>query len=515
MNRSVSSSKAFILLAFCLSCAKESGGASEEDLSIYTRTSLPSSLAADVPAAISPSTINTASATSISLSGNLAQPAGEISKVMLSQIPPQANSGSICQNVSQTGQSSISNNRVAIGCELIGNVTDLLGFNILMGELFMNVVDAKIADGTVTASGSCGTASGTLTKPMINSMKATAAKIGMNAKATENLDAAAGQSVGFAYQYSTTGIDADYSAQLKVSKDCTSLGTGADTTTYLWNNSSGLLSVGFTDSSSSKRIGVFTYDPAAKRSTYRVKEEEQVTDPGGGISDNTNNYTVTIKECNDTEKDSTSGACAVLKINLAIIQQGTFPADYGSGYSNAPKTGYAIYKAEGKADDSGVYIEGTFKDFAYANNDKTDVPSGTKHVWVFEGSWNTSGLTYVKLTQDGVLQGTYPSTGTAPVIYDQTSYAAAAKSASVTLSGGGAINNTKIGSFVIMKDSTSTPTAAPQAIIGTAEIGYSNASNTDVEATTDAWAVPTSAKSYWWNPQTKAFVASDIVVTVN
>ena len=324
MYRSVSLSKTFILLAFCLSCAKESGGAGEEDLSIYTRTSLPSSLAADVPAAISPSTINTASATSISLSGNLAKPAGEISKVMLSQSPPQANSGSICQNVSQTGQSSISNNRVAIGCELIGNVTDLLGFNILMGELFMNVVDAKIADGTVTASGSCGTASGTLTKPMINSMKATAAKIGMNAKATESLDSSAGQSVSFAYQYSTTGIDTDYSAQLKVSKDCTSLGNGTDTTTYLWNNSSGLLSVGFTDSSTSKRIGVFTYDPAAKRSTYRVKEEEQVTDPGGGTTDNTNNYTVSIKECNDTEKGSTSGACAVLKINLAIIQQGFF-----------------------------------------------------------------------------------------------------------------------------------------------------------------------------------------------
>ena len=27
-----------------------------------------------------------------------------------------------------------------------------------------------------------------------------------------------------------------------------------------------------------------------------------------------------------------------------------------------------------------VSYRGTFKDFAYANNDKTDVPSGMKHV---------------------------------------------------------------------------------------------------------------------------------------
>ena len=146
-----------VILLLCFSCAKESGGASEEDLSIYTRSSLPSSLSADVPASISPSTINTASATSISLSGSLAEPAGKISKVMLSHNPgkpPQANPDGICQNVSQTGQSSISNNRVAIGCELIGKVTDLLGFNILMGELFMNVIDAKIADGILPNSSS-------------------------------------------------------------------------------------------------------------------------------------------------------------------------------------------------------------------------------------------------------------------------------------------------------------------------------------------------------------------------
>ena len=145
----------------------------------------------------------------------------------------------------------------------------------------------------------------------------------------------------------------------------------------------------------------------------------------------------------------------VLPRSLRCIknQPGYYPArcfprpNYGSGYNNAPKTGYAIYKAEGKAGDSGVYMKEHSK-ILPTRNDKTDVPSGTKHVWVFD--WNTSGLTYVKLTQDGVLQGTYPSTGTAPAIYDQTSYAAAGKSASITLSGG-TINNTKIGSFVIMR----------------------------------------------------------------
>ena len=46
-----------------------------------------------------------------------------------------------------------------------------------------------------------------------------------------------------------------------------------------------------------------------------------------------------------------SGACAIKN------QPGYYSARYFANYGSvihAPKTGYAIYKAEGKADDSGV-----------------------------------------------------------------------------------------------------------------------------------------------------------------
>ena len=102
----------------------------------------------------------------------------------------------------------------------------------------------------------------------------------------------------------------------------------------------------------------------------------------------------------------------------------------------------------------------------------------------------------MKLTQNGSDAGNH---GTKPTNYVQASYKASSKSVSVTSPG---VND--IGSIVIMKYDVS-PATAPYAIIGTVEIGYSNKDNSNVEATTDAWASPTAATGYWWDPQNEVF----------
>ena len=87
------------------SSSSSSSTSSTSSSSTYTRSSTPSSMSVSVPTGVSASTINTSSRTSDGRSAEA-----------------YASSGP-CQDVTQTGESSIANNKVAVGCEKLANAT--------------------------------------------------------------------------------------------------------------------------------------------------------------------------------------------------------------------------------------------------------------------------------------------------------------------------------------------------------------------------------------------------------
>ena len=468
-------------------CAKKddssssSSTSSTSSSSTYTRSSTPSSMSVAVPAGVSASTINTSSRTSADRSADA-----------------YASSGP-CQNVSQTGESSIANNKVAVGCEKLASATELLGNSIMFGDVYLNMIDSLIVSEKLSTSGTCKTSSIEFTSAMYESMKAMATQVGIDSSAYKDWTSKSGTDISLAYVYNTA-TDSDYTYQLDVATACDNITNSSGVSTYLWNSSSNIIAVGFEDTGKNIK-GVFTYNPTDNRTTYRVTEQEQVTSQSGGTDNNTNNYTITMKNCNSTESSTTSGTCAVIKINLSITGKGVFP----SGHANAgqSKTNAVVYYADGKADDSGVYITGTFSDYTYALDNRSNIVDN--HTWIYEGSWNKDGITYVKQNMDNGSFSTYPSSGSAPTAYSQSSYAASANT--VTL------NNSsppfKAGSYVVVKDASSNPNTAPEKVIGAIECSALN-------YTSDAWGSSSSAKLWIWDPVDKQYESDDTeAITMN
>ena len=466
-------------------CAKKddssSSSSSTSSSSTYTRSSTPSSMSVSVPTGVSASTINTSSRTSADRSADA-----------------YASSGP-CQNVSQTGESSIANNKVAVGCEKLASATELLGNSIMFGDVYLNMIDSLIVSEKLSTSGTCKTSSIEFTSAMYESMKAMATQVGIDSSAYSDWTSKSGTDISLAYVYNTA-TDSDYTYQLDVATACDNITNSSGVSTYLWNSSSNIIAVGFEDTGKNIK-GVFTYNPTDNRTTYRVTEQEQVTSQSGGTDNNTNNYTITMKNCNSTESSTTSGTCAVIKINLSITGKGVFP----SGHANAgqSKTNAVVYYADGKADDSGVYITGTFSDYTYALDNRSNIVDN--HTWIYEGSWNKDGITYVKQNMDNGSFSTYPSSGSAPTAYSQSSYAASANT--VTL------NNSsppfKAGSYVVVKDNSSNPNTAPETVIGAIECSALN-------YTSDAWGSSSSAKLWIWDPVDKQYESDDTeAVTMN
>ena len=463
------------------SSSSSSSTSSTSSSSTYTRSSTPSSLSVSVPAGVSASTINTSSRTSADRSADA-----------------YASSGP-CQNVSQTGESSIANNKVAVGCEKLASATELLGNSIMFGDVYLNMIDSLILSEKLSTSGTCKTSSIEFTSAMYESMKAMATQVGIDSSAYKDWTSKSGTDISLAYVYNTA-TDSDYTYQLDVATACDNITNSSGVSTYLWNSSSNIIAVGFEDTGKNIK-GVFTYNPTDNRTTYRVTEQEQVTSQSGGTDNNTNNYTITMKNCNSTESSTTSGTCAVIKINLSITGKGVFP----SGHANAgqSKTNAVVYYADGKADDSGVYITGTFSDYTYALDNRSNIVDN--HTWIYEGSWNKDGITYVKQNMDNGSFSTYPSSGSAPTAYSQSSYAASANT--VTL------NNSsppfKAGSYVVVKDNSSNPNTAPETVIGAIECSALN-------YTSDAWGSSSSAKLWIWDPVDKQYESDDTeAVTMN
>ena len=244
---------------------------------------------------------------------------------------------------------------------------------------------------------------------------------------------------------------------------------------------------------------MFTFNPTDNRTTYRVTEQEQVTSASGGTDNNTNNYTITMKNCDSTESATTSGTCAVLKNNLSITGKGVFPSDHAN--AGQSKTNAVVYYADGKTDDSGVYITGTYTDYTYALDNRSNLVDN--HTWIYEGSWNKTGITYVKQNMDGGSFSTYPASGTAPPAYSQSSYSASAKT--LTVDNVSAISS---GSYVVVKDNSSDPNTAPQTVIGVIERGPDN-------YTSDAWDNSSNTKVWVWDPVDKRYEADNATVTLN
>ena len=178
--------------------------------SSYTRSSTPSSLSITVPAGISASTISTSSRSS----------AGRTANAYASSGP--------CQDVSQTGESSIPNNKVAVGCESLAKATELLGGSIMLGDFYLNMLDSLIAAGTATTSSTCQTASIAFTSAMYESMTTIATKVGIDSSAYSSWTSKAGTNISLAYVYNTA-TDSDYTYQLQVASACDNI-----------NNSSGV-----------------------------------------------------------------------------------------------------------------------------------------------------------------------------------------------------------------------------------------------------------------------------------
>ena len=401
--------------------------------------------------------------------------------------------------MSQTGESSIANNKVAVGCEKLASATELLGNSIMFGDVYLNMIDSLIVSEKLSTSGTCKTSSIEFTSAMYESMKAMATQVGIDSSAYSDWTSKSGTDISLAYVYNTA-TDSDYTYQLDVATACDNITNSSGVSTYLWNSSSNIIAVGFEDTGKNIK-GVFTYNPTDNRTTYRVTEQEQVTSQSGGTDNNTNNYTITMKNCNSTESSTTSGTCAVIKINLSITGKGVFP----SGHANAgqSKTNAVVYYADGKADDSGVYITGTFSDYTYALDNRSNIVDN--HTWIYEGSWNKDGITYVKQNMDNGSFSTYPSSGSAPTAYSQSSYAASANT--VTL------NNSsppfKAGSYVVVKDNSSNPNTAPETVIGAIECSARN-------YTSDAWGSSSSAKLWIWDPVDKQYESDDTeAVTMN
>ena len=466
-------------------CAKKDDSSSSSSRSssssTYTRSSTPSSMSVAVPAGVSASTISTSSRTSADRSADA-----------------YASSGP-CQNVSQTGESSIANNKVAVGCEKLASATELLGNSIMFGDVYLNMIDSLIVSEKLSTSGTCKTSRIEFTSAMYESMKAMATQVGIDSSAYSDWTSKSGTDISLAYVYNTA-TDSDYTYQLDVATACDNITNSSGVSTYLWNSSSNIIAVGFEDTGKNIK-GVFTYNPTDNRTTYRVTEQEQVTSQSGGTDNNTNNYTITMKNCNSTESSTTSGTCAVIKINLSITGKGVFP----SGHANAgqSKTNAVVYYADGKADDSGVYITGTFSDYTYALDNRSNIVDN--HTWIYEGSWNKDGITYVKQNMDNGSFSTYPSSGSAPTAYSQSSYAASANT--VTL------NNSsppfKAGSYVVVKDNSSNPNTAPETVIGAIECSALN-------YTSDAWGSSSSAKLWIWDPVDKQYESDNTeAVTMN
>ena len=463
------------------SSSSSSSTSSTSSSSNYTRSSTPSSMSVSVPTGVSASTINTSSRTSADRSADA-----------------YASSGP-CQNVSQTGESSIANNKVAVGCEKLASATELLGNSIMFGDVYLNMIDSLIVSEKLSTSGTCKTSSIEFTSAMYESMKAMATQVGIDSSAYSDWTSKSGTDISLAYVYNTA-TDSDYTYQLDVATACDNITNSSGVSTYLWNSSSNIIAVGFEDTGKNIK-GVFTYNPTDNRTTYRVTEQEQVTSQSGGTDNNTNNYTITMKNCNSTESSTTSGTCAVIKINLSITGKGVFP----SGHANAgqSKTNAVVYYADGKADDSGVYITGTFSDYTYALDNRSNIVDN--HTWIYEGSWNKDGITYVKQNMDNGSFSTYPSSGSAPTAYSQSSYAASANT--VTL------NNSsppfKAGSYVVVKDNSSNPNTAPETVIGVIECSALN-------YTSDAWGSSSSAKLWIWDPVDKQYESDDTeAITMN
>ena len=463
------------------SSSSSSSTSSTSSSSTYTRSSTPSSMSVAVPAGVSASTISTSSRTSADRSADA-----------------YASSGP-CQNVSQTGESSIANNKVAVGCEKLASATELLGNSIMFGDVFLNMIDSLIVSEKLSTSSTCKTSSIEFTSAMYESMKAMATQVGIDSSAYSDWTSKSGTDISLAYVYNTA-TDSDYTYQLDVATACDNITNSSGVSTYLWNSSSNIIAVGFEDTGKNIK-GVFTYNPTDNRTTYRVTEQEQVTSQSGGTDNNTNNYTITMKNCNSTESSTTSGTCAVIKINLSITGKGVFP----SGHANAgqSKTNAVVYYADGKADDSGVYITGTFSDYTYAMDNRSNIVDN--HTWIYEGSWNKDGITYVKQNMDNGSFSTYPSSGSAPTAYSQSSYAASANT--VTL------NNSsppfKAGSYVVVKDNSSNPNTAPETVIGAIECSALN-------YTSDAWGSSSSAKLWIWDPVDKQYESDNTeAVTMN
>ena len=159
-----------------------------------------------------------------------------------------------------------------------------------------------------------------------------------------------------------------------------------------------------------------------------------------------------------------------------------------------------MYYADGKSDDSGVYITGTFADYTYALDNRSNMVDN--HTWIYEGSWNKTGITFVKQNMDGGSFSTYPSSGSTPTAYSQSSYAASANT--VTLDNTSAVS---AGSYVVVKDNSSNPNTAPQTVIGAIEQGPDN-------YTSDAWGTSSSAKLWVWDPVNKQYETDSANVTL-
>ena len=447
--------------------------------SSYTRTTTPSSLSVTVPAGISASTISTASRTST----------GRSAYAYASEGP--------CQDVSQTGESEILNNKVAVGCETMAKATELLGSSIMLGDFYLNMLDSQIATGNLSTSTTCKSTSIAFTSSMYESMKNIATKLGIDSSAYSSFTSKSGTNITLAYVYNTA-TDTDYTYQLQVADACDNITNSSGVSTYLWNSTSNLIGVGFEDTTNNAE-GTYTFNPTDNRTTYRVTEQEQVTSPSGDIDNATNNYTITMKNCDSTESATTSGSCAVLKINLSITAKGVFPT--GHAKAGQSKTNAVVYYADGKTDDSGVYITGTFADYTYALDNRSNLVDN--HTWIYEGSWNKTGITYVKQNMDGGSFSTYPSSGTAPTAYSQSSYSASAKT--LTVDNVSAISS---GSYVVVKDNSSNPNTAPQTVIGVIERGPDN-------YTSDAWDTSSNSKVWVWDPVDKRYEADNATVTLN
>ena len=469
-------------------CAKKddssSSSSSTSSSSTYTRSSTPSSMSVSVPTGVSASTINTSSRTSADRSADA-----------------YASSGP-CQNVSQTGESSIANNKVAVGCEKLASATELLGNSILLGDVYLNLIDYLIAtEREFSPSSTCDDSKSIeFTSAMFESMKAMATQVGIDSSAYSDWSSKSGTNISLAYVYNNAS-DSDYTYQLDVAPACDNITNSSGVSTYLWNKTSNLITVGFEDTGKNIK-GVFTYNPTDNRTTYRVTEQEQVTSQSGDIDNNTNNYTITMKNCNSTESSATSGTCAVIKINLSITGKGVYPPNHAT-IAGLSKTNAVVYYADGKADGNGVYITGTYSDYTYAMDNRSNMVDN--HTWIYEGSWNKDGITYVKQNMDNGSFSTYPSSGSAPTAYSQSSYAASANT--VTL------NNSsppfKAGSYVVVKDNSSNPNTAPETVIGAIECSALN-------YTSDAWGSSSSAKLWIWDPVDKQYESDDTeAVTMN